>query len=320
MLSLLKKQSTILDYVREWWGPRCACGNDIDVVWSPDEMDYDGQWANPAWFAMHCPECVVDHAHEEHRPSLRERYKRLRVERLSLGLGRVFPNTKLSSIDPDPSARRSLNWESGTITLKAISWRKHPKTGPNDLVMEQLMVTGTIAEDRPSHLDLDAIAALPWFDLQVREPTGYLSQPLELAHILLGATIRDPKRPGLAWRYSWNHSIPASYGFFSLPPYWQEHRYSPGVIGSFVSRAMDLFQVHDRGGRPSLVDSDCEWYFNEADRYVYERGVITPTKDEFLTFTGRPETTMRGHLKGCDLWPWEVFRDRAFMSPRARSR
>jgi hypothetical protein len=182
---------------------------------------------------------------------LRERYKRLRIERLSLGLGRVFPNTKQSPIEPDPSARRSLNWESGTITLKAISWRKPARAGPNDLVMEQLTVIGTIAEDQPSHLDLDAVAALPWFDLQVRDPGGPLSQPLELAHVLLGATIRDPKRPGLAWRYSWNKAVPASYGFFSLPPYWQDRGYSPAQIGSFVHRAMDLYRTHNQGGRPS---------------------------------------------------------------------
>jgi hypothetical protein len=293
---------------------------DIDVVWSPDEMDHDGQWADSTWFVTHCAECVVEHAPEKHRPSLRERYERLRTERLSLGLGRACPNSKLSPIDPDPSARRSLHWESGTITLKAISWRKAAKPRPTDLVMEQLLVTGTIAEDHPSHLDLDAIAALPWFELEVREPIGFLSQPLELAHVLLGATIRDPKRPGLAWRYSWNKSIPASYGFFSLPPYWQERGYSPGVIGSFVSRAMSLYQIHDQGGRPSLVDPECEWYFDEADRYVFEHEGETPTKAEFLEFTGRPESTMRGHLKRCHLWPWEVFRDRVFMSPRPRTR
>ena len=83
---------------------------------------------------------------------------------------------------------------------------------------------------------------------------------------------------------------------------------------------MSLYQVLNQGGRPSLVDPECAWYFDEADRYVSERGVEPPTKAQFLEFTGKPESTMRGHLKDCHYWPWEVFRDRAFMRPRRRSR
>ena len=131
------------------------------------------------------------------------------------------------------------------------------------------------------------------------------------ALLLLGAIIRDPNKPGLEWRYTWNSHLPASHGFFSLPPSWQEHGYSPDVIGRFVERAMNLFRLHALGGRPS-EDADCEWYITEAARYVVEHPGRAPTKPQFVKFTGRPESTMRGHLKSCGLWPWATFKAQAF--------
>jgi hypothetical protein len=318
MLGLLKQQPTILDFVREWWGAICTCGQDIDVCWLPDAMDHDGQWEDSAWFATHCPECVSAAAPEDLRPSLRKRYERLRRDRLAVGLGSVVPDSPRGGIDPDHSARRSLNWHSGPITLNAGAWRRPRKTGPNDLVMEQLVIMGTIAEAQRSQLDPEAIAPLPWFDLQVLEPPDHPGEQVELARVLLGATVRSPERPGLEWRYTWNKSIPASYGFFSLPPYWQEWTYSPHEMGTFVGRAMDLFRRHEKGGRPS-VDSDCEWYIDEAARYMIEHQGTAPTKSEFVEFTGRPESTMRGHLQDCGLWPWMAFKQQAFPS-RSTSR
>jgi hypothetical protein len=188
--------------------------------------------------------------------------------------------------------------------------------------MMQLMVNGTIAESHRGQLDPDDIALLPRFALETLELPEDLQGPVEVefARVLLGASIHDLRHPGLEWRYDWNRFLPASEGFFSLPPDRQWYDYSPRVIGLFVTRAMNLNQIREVGGRPSLVDPDCQWYFDEADRYVSEGKGNTPTKAEFVKFTGRPESTMRGHLTRCHLWPWEVFTDRVFMSPRARSK
>jgi hypothetical protein len=274
-------------------------------------MDDEGYWADSTWFATHCAECVSVASPEETLPALVKRYERLRRDRLAVGLGSFGSESSPEIIEPELSARRSLNWHSGNITLNAGAWRRPRKSGPHDLVMEQLLVMGTIAEAQHTQLDPEAIAPLPWFDLQVLEPPSHAGDKVEMARVLLGATVRDPECPGLEWRYTWNTSIPASHGFFSLPPYWQEWAYSPRQIGTFVGKAMDLFRRHEKGGRPS-VHADCEWYISEAARYITEHQGEAPTKSVFVDFIDRPESTMRSHLQDCGLWPWNVFKQQAF--------
>lgn len=326
MLSLPPRVATILDYIDDTWqGEVCSsCGSDIDVCWHPDEFDALGQWKEAAWFAAHCPACVIDATPKNFRSLLVDHYDGLRTERLRLGLGRVFPGSKmLSPVEPDEMARESLRWRSGAITLHAATWRRLHKNGKNPaggLYMVQLLIEGMITEFGQGRLNPEVIARRPSFELELLEIPRRPGWTVESARVLIGTTIHDPRSPGLQWRYGWTHSLPASMGFFSLPPDWEPYDYSPAKIGAFVKKAMGLFQARDQGGRPSLVDAECEWYFDEADRYVSENNGKIPTKAEFLTFTGRPESTMRGHLETCDLWPWADFKDRAFMSLRARKR
>jgi hypothetical protein len=308
-------QRTILDYVDRWWGSFCACGREIDVCWWPDDVDHDGQWTDDVWLSAHCPECVCDAAPAALRSSVRERYRRLRQDRLSVGLGSAVPDSPLGSIEPAESVRRSLNWDTAPICLLMSPWRRPGTRNPHDPFMEQLVITGTITESRRDDLNLNALAPLPWFDLNVLELPDRPGEPVEVARVLLGAIVRDPKQPGLEWRYGWNPAVPASHGFFSLPPYWQEENYSPHQIGRFVGKAMDLFRNHAAGGRrPQHADG--EWYIDEAARYLEEHGGNVPTKVQFVRFTGRPEATMRRHLEDAGLWPWATFKAQAFPSRR----
>ena len=320
MYRVLKNRPTILDYIDTWGYVDCPCGRVADVCWHPDEFDALGQWEDDAWFAARCPSCVIDAAPQDLRSGLVDHYDDLRTERLRLGLGRVFPNHKLSPIDADEGTRESLRWYSDAITLHASTWRRPYEDGkhhPSDLYMVQLMIAGATAEHYPGRLDLDGIAPRPSFEVEPLEVPLLLEGSVEFVRVVLGATVHDLRRRGLKWQYGWNRSLPASMGFFSLPPDWEPYGYSPGVIGTFVSRAMKLYQTLDAGGRPRLVDPGCEWYFDQADSYVLERGTKTPTQAEFLEFTGMAKSTMRGHLEECHLWPWKKFRDRAFPSARS---
>src|SRR5215203_5288417 len=110
-------QRTILDFIDQWWGSFCACGREIDVCWWPDDMDHDGQWTDDVWLSTHCPECVCDAAPDELRPRVRERYRRLRQDRLSVGLGSAVPDSTLGFTEPVESARRALGWDTGPICL-----------------------------------------------------------------------------------------------------------------------------------------------------------------------------------------------------------
>jgi hypothetical protein len=294
VVSLLIKLPTILNYIGQWWCPVCSCGQEIDVCSQPDELDADGQWADDVWFATHCPACVLDAAPIQLRPTLTDRYHRLRVERLRLGLGSVAPDSRFGLIDPDETARESLGWHSGSITLHAATWRRSPKNGkirPNDLYMVQLMIKGTIAESVRGQVNPDAIASRPWFGLETLETPEAPGGSVEWAQVLLGATIRDPKRPGLEWRYSWIHSLPASEGFFSLPPDWQWYDYSPAKIGAFINKAMSLYQIRNQGGRsPKLTVPELH---ARVQQYRADNDGANPKQEALAELTGVDIDTIR---------------------------
>jgi hypothetical protein len=228
---------------------------------------------------------------------------------VGLGTGRVDPT--VGFIEPLAPVRRSLNWYSGFITLNMGKMRQAGKARPNDLYMDQFLISGSLADSAPVYDNAETIAPFPWFDVNPIDIPDQPGESVEFARVVLGATVRDPRRPGLEWRYRWNPTVPALLGSFSvLPTSLQSLNYSPAEIGAFARKAMSFFRHHGKGGRPP-VDADCQWYLDKADDYAYYHGQ-TPTKAEFVKFTARPESTMRGHLRDCDLWPWAVFRDQAF--------
>jgi hypothetical protein len=245
-----------------------------------------------------------------------ERFQHLRQERLSVGLGTGIVDPASGVIEPLSTVRSSLGWNSGFITLYCGTLRRAGRAGLKDLYMEQFLIKGMLSGFQDTQLNLETIAPLPWFDVHSIEVPGAPGESVQCARVLLGATVRDPRRPGLEWRYRWNSVVPASHGYFSVPPTWTLQNYSAAEIGAFTQKAMRLFRRHDVGGRPP-VDADCDWYLDAADRYVNEHKGKTPTKAEFVKFIDRPESTMRGHLTDCEYWPWSEFRDLAF--PRGRS-
>lgn len=281
MLSLLRQQPTILDYVHNWWSRDCSCGNPVDVCWVPTKADPDGHWADKAWIATSCPNCVIAAAPERFRSPLTERYQRIRRDRLALGLGSIAPEAFGVAIEPNEPADRSLKGQAGTVTLNSGLWAKPNAPQSRDLVMDQLLIAGTLNAAAPSDVDLiEGVAPLPHFDLHDINVLGSTeATSVREARLLLGATITDRKLPGLEWRYAWNQSVPASFGFFSLPPYWQEWAYTPREIGRFVARAMYLFQRRS-GGRS--IETAREDYLREIRAYMDANEGERPKRDQFL--------------------------------------
>jgi hypothetical protein len=120
--------------------------------------------------------------------------------------------------------------------------------------MEQLTLTGTMPDFLRPDINSGTVAPLPWHEVIALGPSGWTLGETEAAVlVLLGATFLDPIRPGLEWRYAWNRHVPASHGFFSLPPWWQDHGHTPGAIGEFVKRAMNLFEMHSAAGRKAKL-------------------------------------------------------------------
>src|SRR5687767_4835764 len=118
MYRVLKSLPTIINYIDWWRCETCPCGQEIDVAWQPDVGDVD----TTHWFFRHCPECVIRAAPEDSQQGWRGQYRRLRAERVSLGLGRPVspPDYGVSPTDLSEDARESLHWPSGPITLHGV--------------------------------------------------------------------------------------------------------------------------------------------------------------------------------------------------------
>src|SRR3954447_11365942 len=120
MDSLLNRLPTILDHVDSWWAGVCECGAPIDVSWAPEPADVEGFPEDLVWIQTHCPECVCRIAPDPLRPAFEGRYRFLRGQRVSLGLGGPVLLPDKSPID---IVRQALDWHSDAITLYAGTWR-----------------------------------------------------------------------------------------------------------------------------------------------------------------------------------------------------
>jgi hypothetical protein len=303
MSSLPKQRPTIFNYIEGWVGDLCPCGNEIDVTLLPDTLDPDRDRDVLSVFATLCPECVIGRISESQRENLERQYQRLRRDRLSVGLGSVNPHSRIGLVEPDHSARRSLRWHAGPLTLSSRTWRGPASGKPTGMVMEQLTITGVAAEYLRSQLDSDTIGPLPWFEVGDPDPRVEVL-PATPVIVMLGTNISDPKQPGLEWRERWNFHSPDRRGFSGISPSRQAYEYSPRERREFADRAQKLFETQNQGGRrrktsvPQLQEL--------VQQYRKDNNGEDPTKEDLAELARVDPDTILNTLQRED---YETYRD-----------
>jgi hypothetical protein len=243
--SLPRNLPTILNYVQPWHFVVCdGCGTAIDVVWQPNEHDPAPLPISEHFFLHRCPECICAVAPADVRDILRKRYRRLRIDRCSVGLG-----GGAWGVDPPlpvfPNVREALRWpEDHPITVHAFTWRRSSKAADR-VYVHVFVILGEIAASLQGHVNENNLISYPWFEIAPVEFADRPGGPVEIAAVRIGSNVRDPQRPRLMLqqRVCWSH--PAKFEPLRIPG---AEYYTPRQTGTFVASTMELFEHANRRG------------------------------------------------------------------------
>ncbi len=312
MLSL-PNRLTILSYVENWLSKKCdSCGKDIDVLWHADPQDTIVQWAPDSHetFLLHCPECLVWRlAPPDKRDALRKRYRRLRIDRCFAGLG-AGPYGTGAEMPARESVRDALRWSGDQpITLHVKTQRGQTKRSA-DAYLQRFVIFGAIADSMRGYIDMNTIRKYPQFHLEQFEyhRPGLLT---DVAVVDIGASARDPRYPHLELQEHLNWHNPGRPEPFRIPG---RQFHSAPDIGSFVTRAMTLYEERGKAGAPPGVRNPHKYprRLIEIEEHLGRRPTAAEFRRNFHQFEGEgqdvpselAEKTLQKFLAGESFADW----------------
>jgi hypothetical protein len=222
-VSSVPKPRSVIDLVEDWyllWCRNPACRRAIDVNWLRQSGDSSFSWADDSWadaetLLRHCPECIVNSAPEDAKPTVAAFYDRIRAVRHDIGHGEATT----------PS-----------VTLSVTKWHLPPtskgraRDGRDDPYSEEYSIKGGIFHPEGKPPDFKGLSWFPLYSVELAQPPALVhtpaGEPIFWAQAATPISVRlalyafHPKVPGAHRRFVWDPSEPTRE-YFLLTHGWR---------------------------------------------------------------------------------------------------
>jgi hypothetical protein len=282
----------VLDLVDKWLLLPCrnpACGRGIDVNWLRQDGDSTFSWADDETLVWHCPECLVNEAPDDDKPSVAAFYDRIRAVRRDIGRGES---------------------QAPSVTLSVTKWHLPPipkgrrRDGPDDPYMEEFSILGLILHPEGRPPDFKRLSRFPLYRPWLPEPPVPMPSWVEELLFLTPAATPvqaqlalyafHPRIPGAHRRFLWDPSDPTAE--YSLVTHgWRG--LSPQQLHEFENETLKLFAaVQNRGRPPGTTDFTREGLDQLLVAHVAQHGAVPKLKD-FLAENFIGDSTFKKYRK-----------------------